>query len=341
MGQSGRAALTAINVPDLSPVDDDFLQLQTETPIHWIGLSGMPRNAIERAVRRPRLSRYRAATEAAWAARTPGSIVISHLPSMTAAVVSALRAAGRRNPHLGFSFNFTDLPEGARRDRMIRAFANVTRFAVYSQFERGYYAEQLGIASERLRPVIWTQSVPAVAERGPDPGLGDAYVCAVGGEGRDFAMLIEAARRVRYKMLIIARPDSLAGLSIPDNVQVRANVPARETWLLASRSRGVLTPLKTRNTCCGHITIVSAKLLGIPQATTESSATTEYVQGRRSVLQCQPGEPADFAARIEELIDDHERLRSAAISERESERAFHDRSKWAAFLDEFIRDCAL
>lgn len=95
-------------------------------------------------------------------------------------------------------------------------------------------------------------------------------------------------------MVIIAKPHSLAGLLVPDNVMVLINIPLAQTWRIAQDSLGVLVPLLSRETCCGQITLVSAKLLGLPLVKILAHATREYVQGRTAVLACELGDARAF-----------------------------------------------
>lgn len=334
-----KGRVIAINVADLSPVNDPFTQINSDD-IDWISFSGIPRNWLERRVGKFKLSSYRAALEAARSVR-PGNIVISHLPGMAAVVATALAAIGKRPPHLAFSFNFTDLPVGLRHSFHCRAFSQVDQFAVYSRFEVDRYAQHFDIDPALVKPVIWTQAVPAV-QSGPGIAITGPYVCALGGEGRDFRMLIDAARLLgpAFPMVVIARPHSLLGLSIPDHVTVLTNVPAMRAWRIAADSVGVLIPLKAVDTCCGHITMVSAKMLGLPIATTYSHATREYVEGRKAILQSQPSDAGAFAALIEQLFDQATELRQAARSVVLAECELHSRDRWAAYLKEFLRKAA-
>lgn len=329
------AVLTAINVPDLSPADDAFTQLQTRHALRWVGLSGQPANALERSIRGMRLSRYRAAAQAALRAG-PRSFVISHLPLMTAAVAHLLRLRGDV-PHLGFAFNFTRLPTGRRLQYLQGALRRVDKMVVFSRYEHELYSEHFGIERERFQPVIWTQGPPPVQA---DTGLNDVrpYLCAIGGEGRDFALLMQVARRLgsAMRVVVVARPQSLVGLEVPDNVTVLTNISLAQTWAIANGSRGVMVPLLTRETCCGQITLVSAKLLGLPLATTRAHATREYVEGRAAVLECDPGDVAGFADLARRLYEEAASLRAAAQTQKAAELAIHDRRHWAALLDAFI-----
>lgn len=332
--------LGVVNVPDISPPDDDFTALPLRHEVRWIGLSGLPANALERRVKGLRLSRYRAALQAAMAARS-GRVVISHLPLMSAAASEAMRLLRRDTPHLAFSFNFTDRPTGRRLRYFRHALSSIDQFAVYSEYEKRLYAELFGIAEDRFVPVVWTQTPPPVQA---DPGIDISrpYFCAIGGEGRDVELILKAARIAgrSARIVMIARPRMIAGLPLPDNVEALTDIPLARTWAIASSSLGVLVPLISEDTCCGHITMVSAKQLGLPIATTRSFATREYVEGRGSIVECEAGDAVAFAGLLERLADERVEMRSVAQTARAHELAFHDRAQWAVYVDRFLDEFA-
>ncbi len=99
----------------------------------------------------------------------------------------------------------------------------------------------------------------------------------------------------------------------------------------------MLVPLRSRQTCCGHITLVRAKLLGLPIATTHAYATDEYVWGGRPSCSARRAtHAAAFADLARRLIDDHAALGAAARGCVVAERAVRDRRHWADYLDAFI-----
>ena len=329
--------LTAINVPDISPADDVFTRLRLRHDVQWVRLTGLPSSAVERFVQPAlRLSRYRAALQAAQAADR-GSFAISHMPLMTAAVVQALRLRRRTVPHLGFAFNFTELPLGARRAYLRSAMRQVDQLTVFSTYEKTRYAEYFEIEPDRFAPVLWAQDVPLVAAESTQ-AFRSPYLCAIGGEGRDFPLLMEVAKRLgpSVAVVVIAWSRNLARLAVPDNVKILTDVPLAQTWRIAQESAGVLVPLLTRETCCGQITLVSAKLLGLPLVTTHSHATREYVEGRTSVLICDPGDVAGFAALSEELVEDADVMRMNAGLNVKSECEIHALGHWVKYVDAFI-----
>lgn len=328
--------LTAINVPDLSPADDDFTEIRTRHPLQWVRLSGLPAGGIERHINLVRLSRYRAALQAALAAK-PESFVVSHLPLMTAAVAHVLKFRRNHVPHLGFAFNFTQLPTGLRYRYMQKAVHDVDQLAVFSGYEKKRYAEYFDLNPDRIVPVAWAHDPPPVQS---EPGIlvERPYLCAIGNQGRDFRLLMEVARRLgpSVPIVLIAGAENLEGLAVPENVHIVTNCPLARTWRIAIDSDGVLVPLLGRDTCCGHITLVSAKLLGLPIATTYAHATNEYTLGRAAVLQCEPSDVSAFVNLARQMVEEHSSLKKLAQAAITVERDVHGRHQWAKYIDDFI-----
>ena len=311
-----------VNVSELTAPGAKFVDMPPG--VQRLDFSALPRNRFEQLVRRPRLSRYRAALEAVLAAR--GAPIISHLPRMTAAVSALQVLASRRSPHLAFSFNFTDLPVGLDRSYMTRGFGRVDEFFVFSEYERGCYSRYFSLPEERFTRLIWTQDPPVVADRAA-PLPVNSYVSAIGGEGRDYRTLIAAAGMLPdISFLIIARPYNRMP-ELPPNVRLMTNVPLDLTWRIALESSCLVVPLKSRTTCCGHITLVSGELLGIPLLSTFSEATREYTE---DVALCEPGD----AKALSQMIRDHHSqaglYKTAAADRILAKRVKYDRSRWEA-----------
>ena len=163
------------NISELSPVDELFVQGPSTS--RWRNHSGLPRNKIENAIWKPRLSRLRAAWQGVGGAGA--SPIISHLPRMTAAVACMQMLRSNCSRHLAFSFNFTDLPEGVERHLLAKAFARVDRFCVFSRHEADLYPAVFGLDPSRFTSVIWTQGCPQIAME-PGPFQPGTYIVAVG-----------------------------------------------------------------------------------------------------------------------------------------------------------------
>lgn len=264
-----------------------------------------PKNVLERRVRRPYVARYRAALEAGRCAkRMNAPLIVSHLPLMSAwtAVSAAAQRAGSH--HLAFAFNFTNLPHGSRRKFLARALSRIDRFVVPSSVERRLYAEHLGLPEARIDVLLWGIRKP---EAPPDmaPAVTGDYLCAVGGEGRDYRTLIEAMRRLpQVKLVAVVRPHSLAGIDVPDNVHVLVNAPRARANHVMAHARAMVVPLRDAEVPCGHVTIVSGMYLRTPMIVTDSAGVHDYVQHEDNALLCAPRDPAQLAQAIERLWDD-------------------------------------
>jgi hypothetical protein len=317
-----------VNVSELTAPGEPFVELPPG--IERVDFSGLPRNAAERLVRRPRLSRYRAALEAVFASR--GMPIISHLPRMTAAVSTFQSLVGRSAPHLAFSFNFTELPSGVGRSYLTQAYRRIDEFFVFSAYERKLYSEYFSLPEERFTRLIWTQAPPVVAKE-PSPFARNSYVSAIGGEGRDYATLIAAAERLPdIDFVIIARPYNRLP-RLPANVRLMTNVPLEGTWRIAMESSCLIVPLKTTTTCCGHITLVAGELLGIPVISTFSEATREYTE---DLATCEPGDAVALSQLIRHHHDESPSLKAAATARIPAKLAKYDRGHWNVAIDKSL-----
>lgn len=325
-----------VNVADLSP-GSAFIEPNpgSDVDLQWSGHSGLPANLVERYIKRPRISRVRAALLAARDAKR-ADLIISHLPRMTAMTEHAMAWLGVDTPHLAFSFNFTDLPSGADHRRLSRAFSHVERFCVYSGFEIDLYSAHFGIPRERFRHVMWGQTAPATDLAEPVPDR--PYIVAIGGEGRDYGAMIQAARaRPDIAWLVVARPNKVLEHA-PANMTIYYNLDAGITWGLAARSAAVVVPLQTDRTCCGHITIASTQLLGIPLITTRSEATVEYVEAMDGTAIVEPGDIDGLAAAAGRVIENPAAASSAARDDIDRASQRYDRGHWNVLLEECVAD---
>lgn len=178
---------------------------------------------------------------------------------------------------------------------MTYAFKSVERFVVYSTAEKKLYSEYFDIPKEKIDIIKWSMDVPEVANR--EQVVKGDYVCAVGGEGRDYGLLLKVAERLKeIKFIIVARPNSIDANTLPSNVILYKNVSVDVYWNIVAYSKFVVLPLKTATTNCGHITIVGSQLLGKPIVSTISSGTSDYlVAGYNSLL--------SMASNVEDMKD--------------------------------------
>jgi glycosyltransferase involved in cell wall biosynthesis len=310
--------------------------------VDWTFFSNIPQSALERAVLRPRLSRYRACRGLA-AAAVAGrfDLVVTHHPLVTC--WTELFCRGRRPcPHVAFAFNFTRMPRSLRRSIMRRAFASVDRFVVFSEFERSLYADYFQIPVERFQMVHWGVHEPQAASTDASilrDTTTDA-ICAVGSQARDYATLLEAMRRLpQIPLILVATPASLRGLTVPSNVTVRLNIPLAEAQSVIRGSRFMVLPLVHAQVPCGHVTMVAAMFCARAIIATESSGISDYLTSGQNGLTVAPSDPAALAAAIERLWNDPAAATQLGRSGREFARAHCTEAKIIGFVRDLIGRC--
>ncbi|MEO8297509.1 MAG: glycosyltransferase [Burkholderiales bacterium] len=206
--------------------------------------------------------------------------------------------------HLAFSFNFTHLPHGLRRRVMAKAFQRVHRFTVSSTLERELYARVFDIDPARIDMLHWSVQpydgatlAPVVPEKG--------YICAVGSQARDYAVLLDAMRLMpQHRLHLVATPENLAGLSIPGNVTVHTGVSFDFCAALVKHARVMALPLQGVEVPCGHVTAVMAMHLGTPIVATDSVGLHDYLRHGESGLLCTPREPQALRHELLQLLED-------------------------------------
>jgi len=314
----------------------------TDDDVEWTFFSNIPQNTLERAILRPRLSRYRACRGLA-AAAVAGrfDLIVTHHPLVTCWTEHFCR--GRRPcPHVAFAFNFTRLPRSLRRTVMQRAFASVDRFVVFSEFERSLYADYFRIPVERFQMVHWGVHEPQAATA-DIATLGDASsnaICAVGTQARDYATLLEAMRRLpQIRLILVATPASLRGLSVPSNVTVRLSIPLAEAQSVIRSSRFMVLPLVHAQVPCGHVTMVAAMFCARAIVATESSGISDYLTPGQNGLTVAPSDAAALAAAIERLWNDPATAAQLGQNGREFALAHCTEAKIIGFVRDLIGRC--
>ena len=296
--------LHIVNCAELADSGWTFLKEPlADLPLDWSFFSAVPRTALERWIRRPNLARWRCAWAAASnAAQHPGSVIISHLPRTTLWVSLFCRLRGIEAKHIAFAFNFTELPTGFNRWLMRWAFKRVDRFVVYSTVERSLYADYFGIEPDRLDFLPWVMETPRASE---PPFVAGRYICAVGGEGRDYDTLVEAVRGMPdIPTVIVTRSYNAPRAPLPPNVTLFTELRLDDFWNVVKHCRFMVVPLRDNQTNCGHITIVGGLQLGRPIVATASRGIEDYVKSDTNALVVAPSKPADLAAAIGRLWAD-------------------------------------
>jgi glycosyltransferase involved in cell wall biosynthesis len=271
----------------------------------WEFFGVKPRNLLERKIKRPALASWRACWESIRTARREqAALVISHDARITFRCAQAARVQRVRIPHVAWGFNFTTLPRGAHRRLMASTFTQVDRFIAYSTMERSLYANYFGIDPARIDVVLWGVGRPHVEPVDTPLEPGD-YICALGGNARDYRALFTAMAQVpEIPLAAVLRPENVAGLEVPPNVRLHFNVPSGRANNILAFSRFMVLPLAGSDVPCGHVTLVAAMHLKKAMIISNSLGVSDYAQDGVNCLLVPVGDAAALAFRIRELWND-------------------------------------
>ncbi len=271
---------------------------------HWTHVSTESMPVPSWLPRRELVGRVLAARAACQLTSLEDSLLVSHGPRISLYVELANRRRPQRTPHLAYVFNYTELPQGKKGALHARGLATVDRFVVFSNVERTLYSSYFDLPIERIDMIHWAVRPPQLLEGEPPLVPGD-YVCAVGGQGRDYGVLVEAMRTLpNVRLVIVASRAAMAGLGIPDNVEVRLDTPVAEATNIIAHCRFMALPLRDAEVPCGHVTMVPAMHLGKAIVATRSSGIADYVQEGVNGLFAEPHDPCSLARAIGALADD-------------------------------------
>lgn len=274
-----------------------------------------------------------------WAGNAQNAVLVTHGPRFSFYAEASMVLRRRRARHLAFTFTFTDLPTGLERRLMARALRGVDRFVSFSSMEPAMYAQYFDLPIDRFEWQHWGVSPPQV--EGDAPCVEGDYICALGIQARDYASLLATMRKLpAVRLVLVATPQSLGSLSLPDNVQLIHGIPFGQAMNVLAYSRFMVLPLRGGRAPCGHSTLVPAMHLGKPIIVTESAGVSDYVRHGETGLTVPPQDPQALRHAVEMLHDD------AALAQRLGEagqrfgQAHCTEGATAAWFGRYLQDAA-
>lgn len=321
-----------VNVAEIASKDWTFLQDKMQNcEIEWRFYSSQPIKKLEHFIKTPRLSRLRACFLAVREAkRINADLIISHMPQSTIWVAFFAILLNVRIKHIAFTFNFTKLPKGIRREFIRFLFQHVDKMIVSTRAETFLYSSHFNLNIEQFDFLPWAMDKPIIDSK--IPLVSGNYVCAVGGEGRDYRTLIESIKELEYKFVIVARPHNLVGLNLPDNVELFTNVSYDNFWNIINFSKCVLVPLENENINNGHISLVGSFALAKPILSSLATGTQDYVIHGYNGLLSKARDIAGLKNNIQLLLNDHNLSNKLSLNAEATYEKNHNVSKWCEYI---------
>jgi glycosyltransferase involved in cell wall biosynthesis len=276
----------------------------TGEDVRWLSFDDRPIYYWERKIKKPNLATARAALQAVLTARREQAKLLFITDARIAfwcGIVSLFFWS--RIPFCAFTFNFPELPSGAKRFLMSVAFRRIDEFFVHSSMERALYSSYFRVPISRFKIRLWSIDKPNLWPPHSQQPL--PYISALGGNGRDYKTLFDAAALLpRIPLVVVARPESLKGLSVPRNVKVLCNIPLDEAMNVLKFSAFTVLSLKTSTVPCGHVTLVCAMHLGNAIVATDSEGISDYITSGYNGILYKANSQEALALAIERLWND-------------------------------------
>ena len=235
----------------------------------------------------------------AWRSSRGG--VLTVFPELAVMAGVHQRFGLRRKPVVAWCFNVGHLPGGLKGAAARAALHRVDRFVVHSRAEVIRYAEWLDLPPERFQFVPLQRAAITVEEREDEE---HPFVLSMGSARRDYATLFEAVRRTGYRTFVIAAPHAVEGLAVPDNVEIRRGLTARECQTMAQRARVNVVPVLNDETASGQVTILEAMRMRRAVVATRCIGSEDYVADGTTGLLVAPGNVDALHDAIQRLWED-------------------------------------
>jgi glycosyltransferase involved in cell wall biosynthesis len=222
--------------------------------------------------------------------------------------------AFRRKALVAWCFNMGAMYGGLKGMTARTMLSRVDRFVVHSRAEVSRYAQWLQLPADRFR-FVHLQRAPIPIEETEDER--HPFVLAMGSARRDYATFFEAVRNTGFPTIVVAARYALAGLAIPDNVDVRSSLTARDCHRLAQRARVNVVPVLNQETASGQVTLLEAMRMRRAVVATHCTGSEDYIEDGVTGLLVEPREVESLRRAIERLWSDAAlRARLAGEAER-------------------------
>ncbi|HAF00215.1 MAG TPA: hypothetical protein DCO68_12075 [Methylophilaceae bacterium] len=304
-----------LNLTDFADRNWNWLKEEFDDPsLEWVHY---PSQAIQLPAFIPKkatISRVVSAFQAVASTVNKPALLVSHGPRPALYGGNFAKIMNPDLPHLVYSFNFTNLPNGFLHKSMTKAFKQADRFVVYSTLEKQVYADYFDIPPESIDMLHWAVHAPQPNLSEPPVEQGE-YICALGSQGRDYETLFAAmARLSNIKLVVVATQECIRHLSIPDNVKVYTNIPLTQAHNILMHSRFMALPLRDSEVPCGHVTIVSGMFFKKAIIVTDSKGVHDYITNEQTGLTFEPQNVDELAQKIQSLWENRAKTNTLAES---------------------------
>ncbi len=235
------------------------------------------------------------------ALRRKPDAVVTNFPQLALAACFWKKLLRSKSRLVCWSMNIGSVQSGAKGYVAGLLLRGADVLVVHSTREISSYSRWLRLdpAVFRFVPLQLGEVRAAPVDMGPQP-----YVVALGSAQRDYASLIEAARTLPYRFVIIAKQSALAGLDLPANVEVMNGLSQQQCTDILGGARLSVVPVANDDTASGQVSFLNAMACRVPLVVTQCVGTTDYLSHEQDALLVPLRDAPGLAAAIRRLWDD-------------------------------------
>ena len=218
----------------------------------------------------------------------------------------ALIMTRSRAPHIVLGMNLSAKPI-VSRNRMLqglidRVFARSTAIVVHSTAEAKLFARLHNLPAERFAFSHWGFDLPADGV-GHFNGEKKPYFCMIGRNNRDVDTFAEAIRKAGTRGIAILPSYLQLDPAIEQTLQVYRDLSMSDCVNCIRNAAANVTLLRDGSRGAGHITVVIAMHLGVPQIYSDTEVLQEYFPAPGFGLPVPVGDGSQVAKRMVELLE--------------------------------------
>jgi glycosyltransferase involved in cell wall biosynthesis len=224
----------------------------------------------------------------------------------------------------------------ARRRAYRWAYRGVDKVVYFSRNQTSIYRDVLGIPDDRLAFVPF--GVDHEYFSPPPTDDDDGYVLAVGRDrGRDWETLFDAVRGTDLVVKVASRPEDIAGLDVPDNVELLGFVDRPTYRSLTARARVVAVPTQVLAYPTGQSVTLEAMAMGKCCVVTDTPAMSDYLTDGVDAVLVPPGDSGRLRDALEHAVSDPDLRKRTGFAAREAvERQFNAPAMWRTIADVLV-----
>ena len=233
-------------------------------------------------------------------ARTRSGI-LTCFPQLPLAVGLRKRMSRHKLPLIAWTFNLGALPRGVKRRLAMAGLAAVDQFIVHSRAEIAACSEWLELPADRFEFVPLQRGLLSVTV--PEDRA-HPFLLSMGSAHRDYRLLFSVLSELGYPSVVVAAPHAVAGLAVPENVELRSGLSIEQCHELIQRARLNVIPVANQKTASGQVTLIDAMMYARATIATACPASVDYVVHGKDGWLVNVGDHDDMKASIQQLWED-------------------------------------